>query len=164
MLGGTVGLVGLQKRSVRFLGYYAIVKAVQFVLILVSSILVLTYLDDIVPELVSEIIDAAREEAKEAGEPEPVLDRNLLESRMALTLWASSHVSISMWSTLGLYSIYIISSLRNKWQESPASNRRFVVSIPTNPTESSENQQGTRIQYATPLLQGQSPSIPVSVT
>ncbi len=161
ILGGTVGLVGMQKKNPQYLNIYKSLKVVQILLITVASSIVLWYLSEIVPPLADELIEEIKERAREAHEPEPHIDRNQVMALVRFSLKFTSVSSIILWVVLGGYAVYIIHSL-SIWYKNGVdpSQPRYTVSVPPYAT----NVEGRgRVQYATPLLQGQSPAIPVSI-
>ena len=154
LIGGLCGLYGVQKKSGPFINYYRMVKAMQVLLAIASAVVVITDISNIAPYLADEYIEDAVDEAKAAGLPPPDIDRVKLIQMLTRYLLLTSAGSIIMWSLLGGYGLYIIHSL-SVWYKrgSDPSDPQFTVSIP---------EPGPRIQYATPLLQGQSTTIPIS--
>lgn len=158
ILGGALGLVGLQKTSWTHLRYYRIVKAVQILLVVVSSTIVLLNMHEIAPQLADEIIEQIKEAAKETGNPEPEIDRKMIIEQVVFGLTISSCTSMFLWLTLGMYALYMIHSLSLWFKRGADPNQpQFTIAIP--PVD-----QSGQVQYVTPLLQGQSPSIPLSIS
>ena len=162
-IGSLMGFWGVQRKSWVILNYYRVIKALQLILVIASSVIVLMNLSDIAPSLADEIIQEIDEAAQEAGEPIPIIDRKKLIEKVTMGLIASSIGSIMLWITFGLYALYIIHSLYTWYKRgSDPTMQSFFVSLPP-PEMGGQSGVAPQIQYATPLLQGQSPSIPLSV-
>ena len=154
LIGGIIGLIGVQRKSGSVMGYYRLVKALQITLAIVAAVIVIADVSNIAPDMADRYIEELDEEAKAAGIPPPQIDRSQLIHVLTRNLLIASAGSITIWSTFGGYGLYMIHSL-TLWykQGSDPSGPQFLVSLP---------QPEPRFRYATPLLQGQSPTIPVS--
>ena len=159
-------MVGMQKRSSKFMKIYTLVKAIQIVLVLITSYLVLTNIIAIANEMADEEIERESEDARRHGEAPPKIDREALVIICRLYLMATTRMALIFWCTLGTYSLYVIQSLSTWYARgSDPAEPRVIVTVPPYAQDApmTELQSGSRIQYATPLLQGQSPAIPIAV-
>jgi hypothetical protein len=163
--GGSVGIVGMQKRNARFLKLYSYVKLIQYILMMASCIIVMVNVSEIANRLTDEIIEQMIDDAKAKNKDPPVIDKDLLLAKVFSVLNATCRITIILWNTLGLYGLYIIHSLSMWFSEGHDPSRpRFIVSVPPESTvqlSDAQNVTPSRIQYATPLLHGQETYIPV---
>jgi len=163
IMGGIIGLAGLQKRNARFMHIYKVIKLVQYALVLSSCFIIIYNLQEITTTLTEETITEIMDEARARHENPPKIDKDMLWDQVHTFLKISCAFTMSLWTLLGLYGVYIIHSL-GKWygKGGDPHQPRFVVSIPQS---ESGGAVVTRPQtlYATPLLQGQSPTIPVGI-
>ena len=154
-MGGFVGIHGVQKKDAKSVLLYSYIKGLQNICMLVSCFMILTNMDTIADKLADETIEELIEEAARKHMDPPKIDRDQVYNYIVQSLQLSCYLTMLLWSTLGLYGYYIIHSL-GKWYQAgldPAA-RRLQISVPS---------ESSRIQYVSPLLQGQTPMIPVAI-
>ena len=120
MVGGTLCILGLQKRNVKKIGIYTVLKTLQ--LVVISFILILNFLN---------------------GPRDPY-----------------NVVWFVTWLLFGGYALYSIASLRRGMGEDPLLEECTVSLHP----EEMISPHDMQVRYVTPLLQGETHSIPVSVS
>ena len=157
-LAGFLGLRGLQKSSPKLLNTYRFLKAIQVTLVIASALLALCDLNAVVEEQVDEVIARLEKEAADRGWPDPVIDRDALTKTMLTAIKGVTVTTLTLWSTCGMYGLYVIHSLAEIMRRGfNVGATQFEVRLPETAHEAG------RIQYESPLLQGQSPTIPVRI-
>lgn len=162
LIGGVLGLVGLQKKNATYMNVCRGLKLAQMALAVSGALIVLLNMDEVSNQVVDDWIADMVDEAKRNHEDPPVLDRNMLLSVVVSMLRSQNLTSIAFWVLLGGYSLLLIHSVFHWLSESVDLDKADVVVML--PPRSMDQVQSVRVQYATPLLQGQSPSIPVSIS
>ena len=157
IVGGLIGIQAVQRKDARSALSYSYIKVLQCVCMFVSCMMILFYIQDISERLTDETIEQMIEEAQRKHADPPKIDRPVILESVYLYLQATCRISLIQWTTLGLYGFYIIHSLGRWYAEGrDPGERRLTVSI--NP-----QMEGVRVQHVSPLLQGQSPAIPVAI-
>jgi len=157
IIGGSLGVISVQRKSARLALSYSYIKALQYICMVVSCMMILFNIQDIAEQLTDETIAQMIEDAERRHADPPKIDRDSLFGSVLLYLNVSCKISLIQWSTLGLYGFYIIHSLGRWYAEGrDPSERRIAISI--------EPQiEGVQIQNISPLLQGRTPIIPVAI-
>ena len=158
IIGGFVGILSVQQKNTRKAFLYSYIKAVQYVCMLVSCILILLYIDEICQQLTDERIEEMLAEAARKHLDPPKINRPEIVATILLYLRTSCQMSLFFWSTFGLYGFYIIHSLAKWYSEGrDPGERRLIINIPSQAGPSG------RVQYISPLLHGQTPMIPIAI-
>ena len=162
MTGGIIGLVGIQKKSAVYLNVFRGLKLAQILLAVVGALLVLLNLDEIASQVTDETIADILDEAKQKHEEPPVIDRNGILRAVTLMLRILNFGSVAFWLIVGGYVLFLIHSVYKWFSEGvDVEQPEIIIMLPP---RSHDNDQTSRVQYATPLLQGQTPSIPVRIS
>jgi hypothetical protein len=157
IVGGCIGIIAVQKKHARFAASYSYIKALQYICMVVSCMIILFNIQDIAEQLTDETIQRMMEEAERKHANPPKIDRPALLDSVVMYLNVSSQISLIQWTTLGLYGFYIIHSLGRWYAEGrDPSERRITVGIES-------HIEIDRVQHVSPLLQGQTPTIPIAI-
>ena len=138
---GSLGLIGVQTRSVQKLVYIRYTRVVQILLVLIANLIVLLNLDDIPEETIPTILRAS------------------IDVQLSLQLACLS--SVVFWTTLWMYGLVLVQRLIRVIEAgfTPAQSLIVFLSGPTG----LESRIERRVQYESPLLQGRIVTVPTSV-
>ena len=154
VLGGVLGLIGVQNDRIPSLSLCRILKLAQLAMIIASCLMVLCNLDDISWELAQEMIDSDH----------PDIDPGVLEERVRSSLYSEVLSSGVFWVLYLLYSLISIHSLLSFIKRGVnADQQQLILTIPPDADMLAISRPQIHADnYASPLLHGQHAEIPVS--
>lgn len=163
-MGGFVGLIGVQKKSTKWLSIFAVTKLIQIAIGIRMALLESSHITEVSFETADFIIARLTEEAIANHNDPPTIDRNELIISARGSCMQEAIVSLVFWFTVGLYCFYMILSLRC-WLHNNVdpSEPQLIVRLPPHSVELTQLEAVERVQYATPFLQGQASVIPVEM-
>ena len=157
IVGGCIGVVAVQKKSASLASSYSYIKALQYICMVIACLMILLNIQDIADQLTDETIARMIEDAERKHMDPPKIDRESMLMSVSVYLDVSCKISLVQWTTLGLYGFYIIHSLGRWYREGrDPSERRITISI-------DPQSEGRQVHNISPLLQGQTPTIPVAI-